>query len=155
MSHAAQGRVSEALPLLERALAVLRVWGQPIDIAEALLCQGSVLREVGEPERAATALSEARTVLDACPDPGVLLLGQLATLERPTRPTAYTDSGDLTQRELDVLRLLRGSLSESDIASELYVSHNTVHTHIRSIYRKLGVSSRAEAVERGRKDGIV
>ena len=50
--------------------------------------------------------------------------------------------GELSERELDVLRLLRGPLSESEIASELYVSHNTVHSHTRSIYRKLGVSSR-------------
>ena len=63
--------------------------------------------------------------------------------------------GELSERELDVLRLLRGSLSESEIASELYLSHNTVHSHTRSIYRKLGVSSRAEAVERARKLGLV
>ena len=155
MSFAARGRLREALPLLERALAVLRSWGQPIDLAKVLLRQASVLRAVGEREQAATAIGEARSVLAACPDPGVLLLERLAVLEQSANAAARTDGGELSERELDVLRLLRGSLSESEIASELYVSHNTVHSHTRSIYRKLGVSSRAEAVERARQLGLV
>jgi LuxR family maltose regulon positive regulatory protein len=50
-----------------------------------------------------------------------------------------------------VLRLLNSELSERGISQELYVSHNTVHSHVRSIYRKLGVSTRAEALERTRE----
>ncbi len=57
----------------------------------------------------------------------------------------------MTERELRVLRLLVSDLSERDIGRELYVSHNTVHSHVRSIYRKLGVSSRAHALERTRE----
>ena len=57
----------------------------------------------------------------------------------------------LTERELRVLRLLTSDLSERGIGRELYVSHNTVHSHVRSIYRKLGVSSRARALERTRE----
>ena len=67
MSFAARGRLREALPLLERALAVLRSWGQPIDLAKVLLRQASVLRAVGEREQAATAISEARSVLGCLP----------------------------------------------------------------------------------------
>ena len=51
--------------------------------------------------------------------------------------------------------MLTGRLSERDIGRELYLSHNTIHSHTRSIYRKLGVSSRGEAVERARTLGIV
>jgi LuxR family maltose regulon positive regulatory protein len=51
--------------------------------------------------------------------------------------------------------MLGGSLSERDIGRELYLSHNTVHSHARSIYRKLGVSSRAEALERARELGLL
>ena len=54
----------------------------------------------------------------------------------------------LTDAELAVLRLLRGDLSQREIGSELYISLNTVKSHTRSIYRKLGVATRAEAVER-------
>ena len=68
-------------------------------------------------------------------------------------PAADTGSGheQLTQRERRVLQLLTGDLSERDIGRELYVSHNTVHSHVRSIYRKLGVSSRAHALQRTRE----
>ena len=53
-----------------------------------------------------------------------------------------------------MLQLLTSDLSERDIGRELYVSHNTVHSHVRSIYRKLGVSSRAHALERTRALGL-
>jgi LuxR family maltose regulon positive regulatory protein len=53
----------------------------------------------------------------------------------------------LTERELDVLRLLSSRLTLREIADELYVSINTLKFHLRVIYRKLGVGSRAEAVE--------
>ena len=64
------------------------------------------------------------------------------------RPTQPISDDDLSERELTVLRLLASELSEREIAAELYLSFNTVHSHVKSIYRKLGVSSRAEAVAR-------
>ena len=54
----------------------------------------------------------------------------------------------LTGREQAVLSLLRKSMSVSEIAQELYLSGNTVKTHRRAIYRKLGVSTRQEAIDR-------
>ena len=54
----------------------------------------------------------------------------------------------LTGREQAVLSLLRKSMSVSEIARELYLSGNTVKTHRRAIYRKLGVTTREEAIER-------
>lgn len=56
----------------------------------------------------------------------------------------------LTQRERDVLRFLPSRLTLREIAAELYVSVNTVKFHLKVIYRKLGVRSRAEAAERAR-----
>ena len=64
------------------------------------------------------------------------------------RPAALVD--DLTERERDVLRLLPSRLTLREIAGELYVSQNTLKFHLRVIYRKLGVNSRAEAVEAAR-----
>jgi len=61
----------------------------------------------------------------------------------------------LSERELVILRMLRGPLSERDIGRELYLSHNTIHSHTRSIYRKLGVSSRAAALERALALGLL
>jgi LuxR family maltose regulon positive regulatory protein len=61
----------------------------------------------------------------------------------------------LTERERTVLRYLASTLSTAEIASELYVSVNTVKTHQRHIYRKLVVSRRSEAVRKARQLGLV
>ena len=54
-----------------------------------------------------------------------------------------------------MLRYLPTNLPASQIASELYVSHNTVRTHIRHLYAKLGTHTRAEAVARARALGLL
>ena len=155
VSLAARGRPGEALPLIDRGVAFSRTFGQPIQLANALLDQAPVLRALGEHQRAADAIAEARSILGSCPDPGILA-GRLAALGRPPqiRPVRSGDQ-ELTQRELRVFKLLRGELSERDIGRELYVSHSTVHSHVRAIYRKLAVSSRAAALERGRQLGLL
>ena len=155
VSLAARGRPGEALPLTERGVALSRTFGQPIQLANALLSQAPVLRALGEHERAADAVAEARSILGSCPDPGILA-GRLAALGRPPqiRPVRSGDQ-ELTQQELRVLKLLHGDLSQRDIGRELYVSHSTVHSHVRAIYRKLAVSTRADALDRGRQLGIL
>jgi LuxR family maltose regulon positive regulatory protein len=64
-------------------------------------------------------------------------------------PSAGHEMPALTTSELAVLRLLRSYMSNQEIADTLFLSVNTVKTHLRSVYYKLGVSSRREAVERG------
>jgi len=54
-----------------------------------------------------------------------------------------------------VLRLLQGTLSLRDIGRELYLSPNTIKTHTRALYRKLGVSDRQDAVVKARELGIM
>ena len=112
VSLAARGRPAEALPLTERGVALSRTFGQPIQLANALLSQVPVLRALGEHKRAADSIAEARSVLESCPDPGILA-GRLAALGRPPQ-IHRVRSGDqeLTQRELRVLKLLHGDLSE-------------------------------------------
>jgi len=85
-----------------------------------------------------------------------MLQARLADLDRRlARPPRETDStGSLTEREVVVLRMLGGTLTLREIGHELYLSANTVKTHTQAIYRKLGVSSRHEAVARGRRLGI-
>ena len=64
VSLAARGRPEEALPLIERGVAFSRTFGQPIQLANALLSQAPVLRALGEHQRAADAIAEARSILD-------------------------------------------------------------------------------------------
>jgi LuxR family maltose regulon positive regulatory protein len=84
------------------------------------------------------------------------MLGErLAAVERARRTRRRNGKAVLSQRELVILRMLTGPLSERDIGRELYLSHNTIHSHTRSIYRKLGVSSRPEAVAHARGAGLI
>jgi LuxR family maltose regulon positive regulatory protein len=62
---------------------------------------------------------------------------------------------ELSERELTILRLLASELSQREIGSKLYISLNTVKGHVRSIFRKLGVATRADAVARGRELGLI
>jgi LuxR family maltose regulon positive regulatory protein len=70
---------------------------------------------------------------------------------RPVITRAQELVEPLSERELEVLRLLAAGLSNREIAEELYLSINTVKTHTKSIYGKLGVRSRTQAVNRARE----
>ena len=61
----------------------------------------------------------------------------------------------LSDRELTVLRYLTSRLDATEIANALYISVNTVRSHIKAIYRKLGVTTRAEAVRHGESLGLI
>ena len=153
VSLAARGRPEEALPPIDRATAILRSGGQPTSLAMALLRQVPVLRVLGQRERAEAVIAEASSVIASCPDPGILA-DQLTAARRSSRPGARPGQG-LTERERRVLLLLQSGLNEREIGRALYVSRNTVHSHIRAIYRKLAVSTRADALERTRELGLL
>ena len=77
-----------------------------------------------------------------------LLRGTLASFPERERSAPHDE---LSPSELRVLRLLPTNLTRPEIARELHVSVNTVNTHIRSIYSKLGASDRSSAVGRARE----
>jgi LuxR family maltose regulon positive regulatory protein len=72
-----------------------------------------------------------------------------ALANEPARAHAGTAAGGLTDREVEVWRYLGTPLSTREIADALFISRNTLKSHLRSIYRKLGVRTRADAVARG------
>ena len=152
-SLASRGRLAEALSAFEQSLAKLRSQEHPLPLVHGLLRYVALLEAMAHRDGAAEAIAEAKAVLDSCPDPGNLPQ-RLAALERrpPTGPR--NGEGALSERELVILKMLGGSLSERDIGRELYLSHNTVHSHTRSIYRKLGVSSRSDALAQARQLGL-
>ena len=68
---------------------------------------------------------------------------------------APSSAESLSDRELQVLRLLDSQLSGPQIARELFVSHNTLRTHTKHIFTKLDVTSRRAAVLRARESGLI
>jgi LuxR family maltose regulon positive regulatory protein len=151
------GRTQEARAEEELARRELGAAFGPHHYGELLLLRGLVARDLGDRQAARNTLARARVVLSAAPEPGPLL-SEVEAAERSvaaaTRPP-HAPGERLSERELVVLRLLRTQLSLAEIARELYVSHNTVKTQTRAIYRKLGVSSREEAVDRARAEGLL
>jgi LuxR family maltose regulon positive regulatory protein len=76
--------------------------------------------------------------------------------------TVKSESGDqpgtrniLSARETEILRVVASGLSNRDIADTLFISEETVKTHLRRIFEKMGVSSRIQAVERGRQLDLI
>jgi NarL family two-component system response regulator YdfI len=79
-----------------------------------------------------------------------------AVLSRPAGPRpADAPVEALTPREHDVLELLADGLLNRDIAARLGISEHTVKFHLASIFGKLGVSTRTEAVQRGVRLGVI
>jgi LuxR family maltose regulon positive regulatory protein len=155
---AGQGRFEDARGELEQALRSRRQWSgiSQWPTIETLLRLAPVRLELGDLPGAIALLGEAREVLTSFPEGAGAQLDRLERLERRLAgpPRTRRAAEPLTERERAVLRLLRGTLSTREIGQELYLSGNTIKTHTRSIYRKLGVSSRRDAVERGRELGL-
>ena len=74
--------------------------------------------------------------------------------ERPPLPAEALDD-PLSERELEVMKLLASGRTNREISHELYVSHGTVKAHAANIYRKLGAHSRAEMISRARTLGLL
>jgi DNA-binding NarL/FixJ family response regulator len=136
--------------------------GAPVEAALSRMLAGRALADAGEPDRAAAELERAAAELEACGalphrDAAERELGKLGRRKhRRTRPGKADGRGieSLTERELEVARLVVDRKTNSQIAAELYLSPKTVETHIRHLFQKLEVSSRVEvarAVERAER----
>ena len=137
-------------------LDLARAWVQPGFVAWGCVVMATV---ISDPARERQLLTEARKLLDGG-DRGGKVAREIAIAARQLGTSRSQPSGEatvepLTKRELDVLRLFRGDLSLRAIADELYISHNTAKGHTKSIYQKLGVSSRAEAVAAATRAGLL
>ena len=153
-----EGRLSEARESVDRSVELARRGVAAVETAYSLLSQAEMRQLQGDGDAATEVLREARAVVESCPRPGILEQ-MLAQIERRLRRGPHGlkngHADELTEREHSVLRLLPGALSQREIAGALYVSINTVKSHVKGIYRKLRVDTRDEAVRRARDLGLL
>jgi LuxR family transcriptional regulator, maltose regulon positive regulatory protein len=153
-----RGQLAEATVELRQALGLLTRITDPSPWYETecrIVLARATLRLNG-PATAGELLDAAGRALGRTPDAHVLrewLNGAVTQVDLALSGT--WPAWSLTTAELRVLRFLPSHLSFREIADRLYVSPNTVKTHARGIYRKLGVSSRANAVDRACGAGLV
>jgi LuxR family maltose regulon positive regulatory protein len=156
---AAEGRLPDAAHELATARHFFR--GDVANLhdawLEALIAQVCARRgRLGEAE---AALDASRQALAVLADTGWVPALADAVEREIAEVRTRASSGELVEppspAELQVLELLGTAMSTREISETLYVSPNTIHTHTRALYRKLGVHSRAEAVARGVTLGLV
>jgi DNA-binding CsgD family transcriptional regulator/Flp pilus assembly protein TadD len=142
----AEGDPAAALERLRRAVAGWRELGLPYEEARARQGAGLALRMLGDEDGGRVELEAARAGFDrlgAAADSRQV--GELLHGRRPR--------GLLTDREVEVLRLVAAGGSNRDIAAALHLSEHTVARHMQNVFAKLGVSSRAAAISRAIEKG--
>jgi ATP/maltotriose-dependent transcriptional regulator MalT len=137
--------------------------GVVVESALSRTLAGRALAEAGRPDEATAELQRAADDLDGCgatryrdaTERELRKLGRV--VHRRTRKGASASEalGELSERELEVARLVVDRKTNKEIAAELFVSLKTVEAHMRNLFRKLGVSSRTEVartVERAERN---
>lgn len=156
------GDLPTARRVLGRAVELARVWGHDTHLVAALAAAADAELAAGNRANARTLLNEAH---EAAANGHVLPDAQeaLRIAEGKVGRRAVHDARhehhvlveELTDRELSILRALRGTLTQREIGAELHLSLNTVKGYTKSLYRKLGVGGREDAVGRARHLGLL
>ena len=158
-AQAAEGSLDAAMETLEEGLILRQRQPEqgPWGVLHHLLGTARVAVAAGRLAQAQELADAAAERVARFPDGMAAMASRLEAVQGALRARLdESELGDpLTVRELDVLRLLQGSLSLHDIGRELFLSANTVKTHTNAIYRKLGAHSRAEAVRLARESQLI
>ena len=125
-----------------------------LELLDGLITLAPTVAAFGDRTRAEALFREAEELVRRCADAGALPV-RLRAARRAASLSPPSRIAPLSERELTVLRLLSGGMSEREIAAELVISFNTVHSHVKAIYRKLGASSRPEALDRARREALL
>jgi LuxR family maltose regulon positive regulatory protein len=150
-----------AIPALKHAVELAEGWGWATLVLAALTSLAEAEWAAGDRAAARTTLAWASDVAEtgeARPATVELLENLKNRVGHGSVQTARVEGAlveQLTDRELSILRALRGPLTAREIGTEMYLSINTVKGYTKSLYRKLGVVSRSEAVRRGHELGLV
>jgi len=150
-----QRRLDESLDLLEQAVAIAEPTGlvRPFvelgapmaDLLNRLIKKNVAVDFIG---KLLAAFSDKQTGPPSLPS---LPISPSPHLPIPKSPRPQPLVEPLTNRELDILDLLVQRLQNKEIADKLFISTETVKTHLNNIYQKLGVTSRRQAVEKAKK----
>jgi LuxR family transcriptional regulator, maltose regulon positive regulatory protein len=128
-----------------------------VGLGWALISEAQLALAERRPELARASARRAREILETYPDPGAQLFKRLGEVEAllAARAVEALPGSVPTDAEMRILTLLAAGASRKQIAQELYLSDNTIKSHLRRIYRRLEVSSRAEAVDVARARGLL
>ncbi|MDT5307261.1 MAG: hypothetical protein QOE48_2939 [Mycobacterium sp.] len=155
-----RGDTAAAAAAADMAIMSARQGGAILEVAKTLLVRAEIFEHLGDHQSGKAILEEVGTLVRGCADAAIASTLR-ASLE-PSANVAVTSRNEgcavgeeLTPKELEVLRLLATRLSRREIGARLYVSLNTVKTHQRAVYRKLGVAHRSAAVSRARELGLL
>jgi len=173
-------RIGEAIDLLEHLLVAAEDGGRTGSVIEILVVQALARRARNDVPGAlaslerAVELGEPEGYVRVFVDEGAPMAALLKVAARQSQPPSYVRRllaatvapaartpidqpliEPLSERELEILRLLESDLDGPDIARELTVSLATVRTHTRNVYAKLGVNNRRAAVRRAGELGLL
>lgn len=110
---------------------------------------------LGDVRAAHADLETARAFLARCQTPGLADQKVAEAEDAVAHATRASSAEPLSEREIEVIRLLSQGLSKSEVAGRLFVAYSTVHSHTKAIYRKLGTSSKQAAVARAAELGLL
>jgi DNA-binding CsgD family transcriptional regulator/tetratricopeptide (TPR) repeat protein len=154
-------RWAAAVRHFEDALAMNGRMGAPPFVARTQLAYAAMLARRDAPGDRARARALTDAVLATANELGMIRLAAEATALRPilvphgTEAAGAVTRSGLTERELDVLRLLVAGRSNPEIAETLFISPATARTHVSNVFAKLGVHSRTEAVDYAHRRGLL
>jgi LuxR family maltose regulon positive regulatory protein len=138
---------------LDSGVELAALWRVPAQVAYGQMLRARLYMSQGQRKEAMRLVREAAPVVEGARHTGLLARTLHRTEQAMRSGGSRSGSGPveaLTDRELDVLRLLPSHLTQREIGGRLDVSLNTVKSYTQSLYRKLGVSSRTDAVDRAR-----
>jgi DNA-binding CsgD family transcriptional regulator len=152
--HTAEKRYAPALETLRSVHALAQRCELPFDLALCEIALAQLEIATGDLDSAAARLRAAHQFCE--PARAVHALREIASLEQEiatlSRDTSYP--AGLSAREVEVLRLVASGLTDAQVAERLFISPRTVGQHLRSVYNKLGVSSRTAATRFAVEHGL-
>jgi DNA-binding CsgD family transcriptional regulator len=136
----ADGNAEASLVSLRSAAELWQKLEAPYQVAAVRVLTGVAYRALGDDEGCRLELDSARAVFEKL---GATL--DVRRMDAIARPAPGARMHGLSARELEVLRMITAGMTNKAIAGKLFLSERTVDRHVRNIYAKLGVSSKAAA----------